>query len=895
MTPPASWHTKTVSEIFEILTSRTQGLTHEEAKARLLEIGPNKLPEGKPDSVALIFLRQFQNPLIYVLLGATAIVLYLGEIFDAAIIAVVLIVNAIIGAVQEGRAQNALRALKDFSETFATVLRDGRDITIPDSEVVPGDIISFQEGEKIPADARLLTSATLRLDEASLTGESGPVAKDADGTTGEHTLIADQKNMVFKGTSVLRGVGTAVVVATGLRTEIGKIAEKIEESDTEVPLKANIRYLSNLIIGITGALGILLIALGVLSGESLQTMFVTAVALSVSVIPEGLPIVMTLVLATGVHRMSKRNVLVKRLQAVEALGQTRIIAVDKTGTLTRNEMVLQRVYAGGKEFQITGEGYEPKGEAFYQGEKVEVGMHPELSISAKIAAFSAKARVSFLADEKRWRVSGDPTEAAMLVFSEKFGFVHEVLEREAPKIHEIPFDYQEKYQATIRTDDGGNLLTISGAPEKVLSLSRTVWRADGTEEDLTNEKRKELEQVLHRFANEGFRVVAYAMHRGGGSAIIPTALPPLVFVGLFGIRDALRDGVQESVARVRAAGMRVVMITGDHRLTAEAIAREADIWRAGDESMTGEELEALTAEELRERLARVSVFARVTPEHKLRIVEGFRARGETIAMTGDGVNDAPSLVAADLGVAMGRIGTEVAKGAADIILLDDNFGNIVSAAEEGRGIYVTIKKVILYLFSTNLGEVLVILGAMMLGFPLPLLAAQIIWLNFVTDGFLVAALAMEPKERGLLRGSFLRPKKWIVDGLMAKRMVLMALPMLVGTLYIFSQYLETDPAKALTVSLTLLAIFQWLNVWNCRSESQSVFRMNPFSNVFLVAGTFVVVALQLLAVYAPFMQKFLHTVALGSAEWGILGLIALSIVAVEEARKFFYRRTLSTL
>ncbi len=889
-----SWYTKPVSEIFELLRSRAGGLTSIEAEERLKEAGQNKLPEGKLDGAILIFIRQFQSPLIYILLVATAIVLYLGETFDAGIIAAVLLVNAIIGAVQEGRAQDALRALKNFSETSATVLRGGREISISDTEVVPGDIISFQEGEKIPADARLISAETLRMDEASLTGESGPVEKSLERIIHEHTLVADQRDMVFKGTNVLRGNGTAVVVATGLRTEIGQIAEKIAEHDTEIPLKANIRYLSNLIIGITLTLGVFLIILGMLSGESLQAMFVMAVALSVSIIPEGLPIVMTLVLATGVHRMSKRNVLVKRLQAVEALGQTRIIAVDKTGTLTRNEMVLQRVYVGGKEFSVSGEGYEPKGEVRYQGDVIIAAEHPELLMSAKIAGYSAKAHISFNEEEKAWKVSGDPTEAAIRTFAEKLGFNHEVLEREAPKVSEMPFDYREKYKATIRKDKGNNFLALSGAPEKILALSRAVWRAEGDEE-LTSEKRHALENVLHRFASEGFRVVACAMYAGGTDQINIMAMPPLSFVGFFGIRDALREEVHEAVERVRAAGMKVVMITGDHKLTAQAIAREADIWREGDETLTGDELEQLSSEELRVRLARVTVFARVTPEHKLRIVEGFRARGETIAMTGDGVNDAPSLVAADLGVAMGRIGTEVAKGAADIILLDDNFGNIVSAAEEGRGIYATIKKVILYLFSTSLGEVLVILGAIILGFPLPLLAAQIIWLNFVTDGFLVAALAMEPKEKGLLEGVFTRPKKWIVDGLMAKRMVLMALPMFIGTLYIFTQYLETDPAKALTVSLTLLAIFQWLNAWNCRSDRESIFRMNPFSNMFLVAGTLMVVVLQLLAVYTPFMQRFLHTVALEPREWFILVSIALSIIAVEEIRKFFYRRTLRSL
>ena len=886
-----SWHTKTVPEVLLALDSREHGLTKEEATERFQKYGLNKLPEGKVDGLLLIFFRQFQSPLIYILFAAAGIVFAMGEVIDASIIFAVLLFNAIVGTIQEGKAQNTLLALKKFAETSATVLRDGKELIVLDTEVMPGDIIILQEGEKVSADARIIFSNTLKVDEASLTGESEPVTKTNTVVPADNLPVADQKNMVFKGTHILSGSGMAVVVATGLVTEIGKIAQKISSIDTEIPLKTNIRYLSRVIIVTVAVISTSLIVLGVLSGKSLKEMFTTAVALSVSIIPEGLPIVMTLVLATGVRRMSKRNVLVKRLQAVEALGQTKVIAVDKTGTLTRNEMLIQRVYVDGKIFDITGSGYEPKGEAILDGKIIDLLNYPDLLFSGRIAAFCANARLSYFQETSTWKIAGDPTEAAMLVLSEKIGFRHEALEQETPKIFEMPFDYQKKYHATIRAVDGKNFLTIVGAPEKVLELCKNIWHKNETE-TLNGEKKKELESVFHNLAQGGFRVVAYAINPDTERSVDGNVIPPLTFVGFFGMSDALRPEVKEAMQRVRAADMRVVMITGDHRLTAQAIAKEADIWREGDSVLTGEEIDKMSDDELAEKLAHTTVFARVTPDHKFRIIQAYRKRGEIVAMTGDGVNDAPSLVAADLGVAMGKIGTEVAKEASDIVLLDDNFASIVSAAEEGRGIYKTIKKVILYLFSTSAGEVLVVTGALVLGYPLPLLAAQIIWLNFVTDGFLDVALAMEPKEQELLQGKFERPKKWIVDGLMAQRMFLMALPMAIGTLYLFKGYFETDFTKALTISLTTLAMFQWFNAWNCRSESKSIFQMNPFSNKFLVGATVIVIFLQLFALHTPFLQKILHTTPLSLLEWLIIIPIASSIILVEEIRKFFYRRKL---
>mgnify|MGYP001604871178 CR=1 FL=1 len=885
-----SWYAEKLETIFNTLQTNEHGLSADEAARRLKEDGPNTLPETKPDGFPIIFLRQFQSPLIYILLAASGAVFLLGEIADGSIILAVLLFNAIVGTLQEGKAQNTLRALKRYVETTATVVRDGTEISIPDYEVVRGDILVLREGEKVPSDARIIVANGLKLDEASLTGESEPVGKTVEAVSSKDLPVAEQKNMVFKGTNVVIGNGQAVVVATGVNTVIGTIAEELSTIDTEIPLRANIRYLSRAIIAVVGVISVALFILGLIKGEKIITLFAMVISLAVSVIPEGLPIVITLVLATGVWRMSKRNALVKKLQAVEALGQARIIAVDKTGTITKNELVVREVWTDGKTFSIGGIGYDPEGAVTFGGSVVDAANHPELLLVGKMAALGASARVFFSETEKRWRVMGDPTEAAIRVFGEKVGFKKDDMLRESPLVAEISFDYRLKYHAALFSVDGDNFLIVSGAPEEVLARSTQIRRG-GHDHRMQPADRKEIEKMLATMSDRGLRVVAIAMQEKFSEALAPETIHGLTFVGFFGMQDILRPEVAEAMVRAASAGIKVVMITGDHTLTARSIAKEAGIWHEGDELLTGAMIDKMSDDELMVRVANVSVFARVTPEHKLRIINAYKKRGEIVAMTGDGVNDAPSLVAADLGVAMGKIGTEVAKEAADIVLLDDNFGSIISAVEEGRNIYKTIKKVILYLFSTSLGEVLTITGALVLGYPLPLLAAQIIWLNFVTDGFLDVALAMEPKESGLLSGTFERPKKYLVDGLMARRMILMALPMMFGALFLFQKYFETDIGKAWTISLTTLAVFQWFNAWNCRSESKSFFQMNFLSNKYLLGATAVVISLQMLAVYAPFFQQFLHTVPLDLSEWLMIIAVATSIVLVEEVRKFFYRRS----
>ncbi len=884
------WYAGSIASVLEGLKTSESGLSTDEAIRRLKTAGANVLPEAEAEGYLSIFIRQFKSPLIYILFAASLSVFLMGEPIDGSIILFILIFNAAVGTIQEGRAQNTLRALRHYVETNATALRSGKEVIIPDRDVVPGDVLILQEGEKIPADGRLTNVQNFKVDEAALTGESLPAFKVTDPSVGERLLPANQHNMVFKGTNILSGNGRMVVTETGAATIIGRIAKDISKIDTEMPLKANIRDLSRGIIAVVASISVAIFLLGLFRGESLTTMFGTVVSLAVSTIPEGLPIVITLVLVTGVWRMSKRNALVKKLQAVEALGQATVIATDKTGTLTKNELVIATVWSDGNLFDIEGVGYEPQGSVRLKGKEVSAANHPELLYMGKAAALCASARVSYVEEEKRWRVAGDPTEAALLVLGEKIGFKKDDLTQEAPFLAEIPFDHKLKYHATLYKVGGTPLLVLVGAPEVTLDLC-TKHRVNGVEEKISAKDKAAYEEVFSRMSEKGQRVLALAVKsnvRRGSMA--PEEVKGLTFVGFFGMRDALRPEVPDAIQSALSAGLKVVMITGDHRITARAIAEEAGIYTKGDAVLEGKDIDSMSDPELADALRGVSVFARVTPEHKLRIVQAYKRIGAVIAMTGDGVNDAPSLVAADLGVAMGKIGTEVAKEAGDIVLLDDNFASIVAAIEEGRNIYKTIKKVILYLFSTSVGEVCVIVGALLLGYPLPLLAAQIIWLNFVTDGFLDVALAMEPKEKGLLDGHFKKPGKYLIDKHMLVRMATMAIPMMIGTLYLFAGHFESDLPYALTLSLTTLAVFQWFNAWNCRSETESIFSTSPFTNKYLIGATAVVAFLQIAAVYTPLLQPILHTVPLNLSDWLVIIPIASTVVISEELRKYVYRR-----
>ena len=874
-----NWYQKTIDEVLEAHGTTINGLSEQEASLRLKRDGVNALPEAKQPSLVQVFISQFKSPLVYILLIVSVIVLLLGDIADSIVISIVLLFNAVIGTVQEGRANNTLAALKNFIQTQALVVRDGKETVISDKELVVGDIVVLHEGGRIPADGRLIEVVGATVDEASLTGESNAVAKTIDPITEQKGLStlnpADQLNMVFKGTSIVSGNANFVVTATGVNTQIGQLSVKVMGLDTEIPLQKNVRYLSRIIVIAVTIFCVGFVGWGLWLGLELLVMVKTSVALAVSLIPSGLPIIMTLILANGVWRMSQRKALVKKLAAVEALGHANVIAVDKTGTITRNQLVVKKVFVAGKTFEISGRGYEPKGEASYHGKVVAPDHTAELLLAAKFAAF-ASAELIFDPKTKAWIVQGDPTEAAMLVLAEKLGFGKKAILVNHRLIQEIPFDYRTKYRAVVFEENGKHTLAVIGAPEAVASLA--------------GRDHNEFEHAMTEMAGEGLRIIAFGFATVEG-AVDPEKIPKLHFGGLYGMQDTLHREVPGAVADVKSAGMKVVMITGDWPETAKAIARQAGIFEEGDQVLTGADMEKLSKNELLGVLPTTSVFARITPDNKLRIVQGYQELGKVTAMTGDGVNDVPSLVAADLGIAMGKTGTEVTKESADIILLDDNFSTIAAAVEEGRNIYKTIKRAILYLTSTSFGELFTIVGALLLAWPLPVTAVQILWLNLVTDGFLTIAFAAEPKEGNLLREPYRKPAKYMIDRFMVLRMIPLALIMAIGTLWLFDFYRDGDIAKAQTISLTVLAIYQWYNAFNCRSETRSAFSQ-AFTNKWLWAAIAAVALLQWAAVHWGPMQKILGTVDLTLNEWLITLAAASSILIWEELVKVLRRLVL---
>lgn len=889
------WYREDIKKIFDHFKTSPRGLTADRVEKNKEKFGPNILSEESKRTFLDILIDQINNPLVYVLIVADLIVFALGDYVDGIIILFIIVLNTVIGVFQEGKAQNTLAALKKIVKTYATVLRNGKEVRIPDYEVVAGDILVLKDGDPIAADARIFENNTIKVNEAALTGESQTVLKKKDQISSTGIKVSDQENMLFKGTYITSGYGKAVVVRTGLKTVIGQISKQLVDLKMDVPLKKNIFNLSKLIVYVIAVVSIILFIHGLLTGYGFREMFLTVVAIVVSAIPESLPVVVTLVLATGVWRMSQKNVLVKKLQAVEALGQAKVIALDKTGTITRNQMTVEKIYIGGRYIDITGNGYEPKGFAQENKNKIDVQKDKDLKTIIMSSVFTSVSEIEYSDEKKDWILKyGDPTEAALLVLGKKFGFEKKDLEKKYPKILELPFELETKHHSTINKIDGKNVLSVAGSPEVVLSKTTQIWK-DGKTKKISKEERAELDQAIKNLSKEGYRILAVGMKNNPSLDIEAKNLPNLTFVGFVAIVDAIRPEVEKSVASVKKAGMQVVMITGDHVETAKAIASKVGIFNTGDKVLSGKEMSDMSDEDLIGILGKVSVFARVTPKDKLRIIEMYKKKGDTIAMTGDGVNDALSLVSADLGVSMGKIGTEVAREASDIVLLDDKFGNIIEAAEEGRNIYWTIRKSILYLLSTNIGELLVITIAIFAGLPLPLVAAQIIWLNLVTDTFLVAAIAVDPKQENLLDESFKRPSKYLVDWFMGLRIILLGGVMTVFTLVVFIQNYQADLVKATTLALTILTVFQWYNIFNIRSHKKTMFSKEIFNNKYLIMSLFLTIGLQLFAIYNPFMQKILHTTGLTLQEWGLMLLLGLSIILVEEVRKLLYKVNFKTL
>lgn len=879
---------ETVESVAQSLgTNSQQGLTQAEVQKRLKRDGPNELPVGKKDTWLSIFISQFQNPLIYILLVAAIIIFFVGEHrLDAFIISGILFFNAIIGTVQEGRTSNIIASLRRFIQTKSVVIRDGKRHIIDDYDLVVGDLIVLKEGERVPADARVIKVNQLQADESILTGESQPVYKTTEPLA-QAMLIADQTNMVFKGTYIIAGSGIAIVTATGLQTQVGKLHKTIEEIDTDIPLKKELDRLSYLILIFILIICVLLLGIGLAMGRPFNDLLVMLTALFICVVPEGLPVVLTLVLVTGAYRMARQNVLIKNLQGVEALGRTDVIVIDKTGTLTRNEMMVTSVVTQDGRYSVTGEGYFATGEIQKDGERIVPKKDASLDAIGIAAALLNTPEISYNKKLRLFEIKGDPTEAALTIFAQKMGYTHEQLLRTYKQIYEIPFDSQLKYHAGFFTHDSQGIAYIIGAPEIVCAKAASVSPA--------------IMQALDGMLADGLRLVAVGFKTFDPAQIIIRGSQDELHkryqkliesdvgvLGLCGIQDSIRPEVAAIIDRTRSVGLQVVMATGDHQQTAEYVARKVGIYKKGDRIIDGKTFAAMSDNELRDTLDEYTVFARVSPQDKVRIIKLFHDQGKIVAMTGDGVNDVPSIVAADLGIAMGRIGTEVAKQASDLVLLDDSFANIINAIEQGRHIFYTLRRVVLYFFATNMGEILIILFALFTNLPLPLTAAQILWLNFVTDGFLDIGLSMEPQEPDLLSASWLKKKTRLVDGALLLKMMYFAIPMGVASLIMFAYAYDGTPATlnyARTMTLVTMAMFQWFNAWNCRSERKSLYQIGFFSNKWLIIATLFVLSLQFALVYMPFMQYIFKTVPLSLTDWGLIFGLSAPIVLIEELRK----------
>ena len=888
----ANWHTLTIELLFRETASGDQGLEQREATHRLDRFGPNSLETREGDTLVTMILHQVQHPLIYLLAGAALISILAGHAVDALVIGGVVVLNTVLGTIQELKAGRAMEALRKMASPHARVLREGTPTEVLASEVVPGDVLLLETGDRVAADARMIQSVELRVDESALTGESEPVAKNTEPLPAE-AAMADQRNMVWMSTAVTAGRGQAVVTATGMRTTLGSIAGQVQQSgNDETPLQTRLARLSTL-LGMAGiGLSLLVFLLGLLRGYDWLEMVFYALATAVSAIPEGLPAVISVTLALGVQRMTHRHAIIRRLPAVETLGSTTVICSDKTGTITRNEMTVTRLWTFDHAYTVSGGGFNPEGNICT--DEGVCGDDALTEASRKLLLIGLLNNNARLKPQEGggWKLDGTPTEGAILVAARKAKLDMASLPDQYPRLAEVPFSSEYKYMATLHPYEQGaaTMACVKGAPDRVLSFCSQVLTEAGPV-PLEDASRRKIEDALNQFAAQALRLVAAAykpMPKETASLERGDVEEGLTFVGLWGILDPPRPEAIEAIRDAREAGIRVVMITGDHAATAVAIAREVGIADGQDAAITGAELDAMGDEELSERLPHVNVFARVSPQHKLRILRGLKKQGEIVAMTGDGVNDAPALKGADIGVAMGKAGTEVAREASDMVLTDDNFATIVHAVEEGRVIFSNLRRVVFFLITTNLGEVLTLAAALMVGLPLPLTAIMILWINLVTDGVCTIPLGIEPKHWDVLKQPPRRPDSGVIDAITLRRMLLLAPLIALGTLGLFAYELYAgSELHAQTVAFTTLAAFQWFQALGARTFKVSVFSVGLFSNLWLWAGIVTAIALQVLVVQTPFGRALFGVEALTLVDWLLITLVASSILIADEILKYF--------
>jgi len=886
------WHHLPADEVIDLLDSdREKGLDLFEVDNRQKHFGPNALTGEKGKGPLLHFLLQFHQPLIYILLTAGTVTALLQEWVDAGVIFAVALVNAFIGFIQEAKALKAIEALAKTMTTKATVLRAGEKQHISSTEVVTGDIILLQSGDKVPADMRLFQARDLHVDESALTGESVPVGKKPD-VLDHDTELADRRNMAYASSLVTYGQGGGIVVAIGDKTEVGRISQLISSTEAlATPLTRKIARFSHILLYAILALAAVTFVAGLMRGQSVFDMFMAAVALAVGAIPEGLPAAMTITLAIGVSRMARRRAIIRKLTAVETLGSTTVICSDKTGTLTENQMTVKEILAGGERFEVAGAGYTPSGRMFKQGGTVDAPGSPALMECLKAGLLCNDSLL--LEKEGRWAIQGDPTEGALLVSAAKAGLDMATLNKELPRIDVIPFESQHQYMATLHSGGADNTDTVylKGSVETI--LEKCALSLDGAGRPAVLDAERILGTV-GEMAAKGLRVLAFAkreIQHGTTGLNHSDAASGLVFLGLQGMVDPPRQEAILAVQKCHTAGIRVKMVTGDHALTASSIARQVGLHNPAD-VVTGKALMEISDRELIDVADRTSVFARVTPEQKLRLIEALQAKGHVVAMTGDGVNDAPALKRADIGVAMGITGTDVAKEAADMVLTDDNFASIVAAVEEGRGIFDNLTKFIVWTLPTNLGEGLVILAAIFAGVPLPILPVQILWINMTTAVLLGLMLAFEPKEPGIMSRSPRDPQAPILTGVLGWRLFIVGLLLLAGAFGLFEWELKTGAAvaEARTVAVNVFVFTELFYLFNCRSLTQSMFRLGFFSNPLLFGGVAIMVILQVMFTYLPGMNGMFHSAPISLGAWGRILAVSVLTSLVVGVEKWFRKQ-----
>ncbi len=880
------WHHLSAEEAFHELESQPLGLNQAQAAERLIKYGPNELQAAKRISPWEILLEQFKNILILILLGATAISLFLGHGIESIVIAVIVLFAVGLGFVQEYRAERAIEALRQMAAPTATVLRDGAEVKIPAKDLVPGDLIILRTGDRVPADGRLLEAVNLQLEEAALTGESVPLEKHVLVLGSEDLPIGDRKNMVYAGTAVTYGRGRALVAATGMQTEFGKIAQLLQTVETgKTPLQHNLDKVGTVLARAAFVVVALIVALGLMRGQPFIEMLIFGIALAVAVVPEALPAVVTISLAIGVQKMVKRHALIRRLPAVETLGSTSVICSDKTGTLTKDEMTVRRIFTAGQMFSVSGSGYAPEGVFSTNG---GTPCNPTPALRQMLMASTLVSDTEMIQLQSgAWDIKGDPTEGALVVAAAKAGIHKPALEKAYPRVHEIPFSSETKRMTTLHNTDGKLTAYAKGAPEVILEGCEWVLTPEGVVL-LDEAGRRQVLSQAQVMASEALRVLAIAFKP---EVTLESAEQGMTFLGLAGMIDPPRPEAKEAIALCAEAGIRPVMITGDHPITAQAVARELGLLQNGGRVVTGAELEALSDEQLQREVEQISVYARVSPAHKLRVVTAWQARGHIAAMTGDGVNDAPALKKADIGVAMGITGTDVTKEAAAMTLTDDNFASIVAAVEEGRGVFGNIKKYLMYLLSSNIGEIGLMAGSALLGLPLPLTAVQILYVNLATDGLPALALSVDPPEKDLMKRKPRNPRTGIFTRPVITLMILGGLWSTIINLGLFTWALNSGRSleQAMTMTFVSLVLIQFFKAYNFRSDRHSVLN-KPFENKWLNLAVGWEMILLVLIVYLPFLHQAFNTYSLALTDWLLVGGLAVTIVPVLEFAKWMERK-----